>query len=203
MNPFYPRDEPFSPGRPNPEGMARVGIVGGGPAGLSAGLLLAKNDQTAIVYDGDETAMHYAHLFNYLGIESLDGSEFVETAQAQAVAYGVDHREAEVTAVESDGDEFLVETGEETDTVDYLILATGQSRTLADDLGCEMTDDGEIDVDRNGRTSVDGAYAAGWATRKQKIQAIISAGDGAAAALDVLSAEVEPGFHDFDTPEDA
>ena len=64
----------------------------------------------------------------------------------------------------------------------------------------ELTDD-VADVDRNGRTNVDGCYAVGWATRSQKIQAIISAGDGAAAALDILSDIAGEPVHDFDVVE--
>jgi thioredoxin reductase len=56
-----------------------------------------------------------------------------------------------------------------------------------------------IMADRNGRTSVEGAYVVGWATRPDKIQAIISAGDGAAAALDILSKEAGKDIHDFDS----
>ena len=59
-----------------------------------------------------------------------------------------------------------------------------------------------VPVDRNGRTSVEGLYVVGWSTRTRKIQAIISAGDGAAAALDILSAEAGEDVHDFDVVED-
>ena len=55
-----------------------------------------------------------------------------------------------------------------------------------------------IDADRNGRTEVPNLYAAGWLVRPDKIQAIISAGDGAAAALDILSIEAGKDIHDFD-----
>jgi len=51
-------------------------------------------------------------------------------------------------------------------------------------------------------TSVDGVYATGAMVRAEEWQAIISAGDGAAAALNVLSAEKGEHFHDFDTPAD-
>jgi hypothetical protein len=39
--------------------------------------------------------------------------------------------------------------------------------------------------------------------RAEEWQAIISAGDGAAAALNVLSKEKGEHFHDFDVPADA
>lgn len=185
--------------------MARVAVIGGGPAGLSTALFTAKNDLETIVFDVDETALHYAYLFNYLGIEEIDGDEFVARARDQVAGFGADLIEEEVTDVEAEasGEAFSVTTDDGIYTAEYVVFATGQSRTLAKELGCDLTDDGAIDVDRNGRTSVDGAYAAGWSTRKQKIQAAISVGDGAAVALDILSAEVEEGFHDFDTPEDA
>jgi thioredoxin reductase (NADPH) len=52
-------------------------------------------------------------------------------------------------------------------------------------------------------TSVADAYATGAMVRAEEWQAIISAGDGAAAALNVLSKEKGEHFHDFDVPADA
>jgi thioredoxin reductase len=56
--------------------VARIIIVGDGPGGLSAALFLAKNGHTVTVYGQDKTAMHYAHISNYLGIPEIAGSEF-------------------------------------------------------------------------------------------------------------------------------
>ena len=53
--------------------MSTVAVVGGGPAGSSAALFTAKNGLDTVLFDTDETWMHKAHLFNYLGIESIDG----------------------------------------------------------------------------------------------------------------------------------
>jgi thioredoxin reductase (NADPH) len=39
--------------------------------------------------------------------------------------------------------------------------------------------------------------------RAEEWQAVISAGDGAAAALNILTKEEGEHFHDFDTPDDA
>jgi len=61
--------------------MSTVAIVGGGPAGLSAGLFTAKNGLETLVFDTDKTWMHKAHMFNYLGIESLDGTELMEQSR--------------------------------------------------------------------------------------------------------------------------
>lgn len=52
-------------------------------------------------------------------------------------------------------------------------------------------------------TSIDDAYATGAIPRSEEWQAIIAAGDGAAAALNILSKEKGERFHDFDTPDNA
>ncbi|WP_135364075.1 NAD(P)/FAD-dependent oxidoreductase [Halosimplex halophilum] len=184
--------------------MTDVAVVGGGPAGLSAALFTAKNDLDTVVFDTDETWMHKAHLFNYLGIESEDGTAFVEDAREQVDSFGVDRRQGEeVQTVEQDGDQFRV-VGEDDDlAADYLVLATGASRDLAEELGCEFTDEDVVDVGVDMETSVDDAYATGAMVRAEEWQAVISAGDGAAAALNVLTKEKGEHFHDFDTPADA
>jgi Thioredoxin reductase len=81
-------------------GMPEIIVVGGGPAGLSAALFTAKNGLETTVYDTGETWMHKAHLFNYLGVGSIDGSAFMQTAHQQVRDYGVEVVE---TAVEDVG----------------------------------------------------------------------------------------------------
>jgi thioredoxin reductase len=184
--------------------MVDVAVVGGGPAGLSAALFTAKNGLDTVVFDTDKTWMHKAHLFNYLGIDSEDGTEFVENTREQVAEFGVDRQQGvAVESVSEDGDGFVVETDEGDHEADYVVFATGTKRNLPEELGCEMTDEGPVAVDIDMETSVDGAYATGATARAEKWQAIISAGDGAAAALDILSEEKGEKFHDFDTPADA
>ena len=182
--------------------MSDVVVVGGGAAGLSAGLLTAKNDLETVLFDTDETWLHSAHLYNYLGIESVDGSQFAEDARAHAIDYGVDYREAAVTDVEQADGGFRIATEEDAVAADYVVLATGSDRDLATDLGCATTDDGLVDVDLSMETSVEGAYATGAMIRADEWQAIISAGDGAAAALSILSDEAGERVHDWDVPDE-
>ena len=61
--------------------MSSVVIVGDGPGGLSAALFLAKNKLQVTVFGQDQTAMHYAYLYNYLGLPEIDGSDFQEIAR--------------------------------------------------------------------------------------------------------------------------
>jgi thioredoxin reductase len=184
--------------------MASVAIVGGGPAGLSAALFTAKNGLETTVFDTDGTWMHKAHLFNYPGIGSVDGSAFMETLRDQVDSFGVERQQGvEVTTVSESGDGFALETEDGQHEADYVVLATGANRDLAEGLGCDFTDEDIVDVDVSMETSVADAYATGAMVRAEEWQAVISAGDGAAAALNILSKEKGEHFHDFDVPDDA
>lgn len=183
--------------------MATVIVVGDGPAGLSAALFLAKNGHRTVVFGDDETAVHYAYLRNYLGIEGMDGPRFQRLARSQVLGFGAEIVDATVAAVESDGDGFAVRTEEgREERGDYLVLA-GARRAVAfaESLGAEVGDGG-VQVGSEQGTSVDRVYAAGRAVRPHRSQAIISAGAGAVAALDILAREAGRHVTDWDTPPD-
>ncbi len=182
--------------------MARTIIIGDGPAGLSAALFLAKNGVEALVFAQDKTAMHWAYLYNYLGIPEIDGTAFMEIARRQVAGFGADLRDESVANIAQSDQGFTVTTDVGTYEADYLIIAEGKAAKLAQAFGLEKTDAG-IRVDRNGRTGVARLYVVGRATRVTRSQAIISAGEGAVAALDILSDVHGKEFNDFDTPPEA
>lgn len=181
--------------------MAKAIVVGDGPAGLSAALFLAKNDVETVVFAQDDTAMHYAQLYNYLGIPETSGSDFQRVAREQVVAQGAELREDEATAVEHHGDTITVRTADGSqETADYLVLAAGKpGQKLAEQLGVTRNERG-VAVHDDQRTSVDRVYAAGRVVRMTRSQAIISAGDGARAALDILAREAGKDVADWDSP---
>ena len=126
------------------------------------------------------------------------------TARQQVDDFGVDRRQGEtVTAVDSTDDGFTVTTDDDEYDADYVVLATGANRDLAESLGCEFGGDDTVDVGVSMETSVEGAYATGGMVRAEEWQAVIAAGDGAAAALNILSKEKGERYHDFDVPADA
>ncbi|RQG98077.1 FAD-dependent oxidoreductase [Natrarchaeobius chitinivorans] len=186
--------------------MSDVVIVGGGAAGLSAALFTAKNGLETVVFDTDETWMHKAHLFNYPGIRSISGDEFIELTRGQVRDRGADVRVGEeVVDIEATDDGeggFRIETDDGEYDAEYVVLATGADRSLAEDLECAFDDDGTVDVDLDMETSVENLYATGAMVRAEEWQAVIAAGDGGSAALSILSEEKGEHFHDFDTPAD-
>ena len=185
--------------------MANVIVVGDGPGGLSAALFLAKNDVDVTVYGQDKTAMHAAQLKNYLGIEDMHGSAFQELARGQVTGFGASVEDARVESVaRAEGGGFtLTLEGGETRTASYLVLSEGKSPRLATMLGLTHDASSGIETDDYGLTSVEGLYVVGRLRRPGRSQAIISAGDGAAAAIDILSREKGASFMDWDVPGDS
>lgn len=179
--------------------MTRVTIVGDGPGGLSAALFLAKNGHEVKVYGQNETAMNYAYLFNYLGVPEIEGTRFQEIAKDQVRSQGAEIIDEEVESVSADGP-FKVTTESGSSVSDYLILTEGKSPDLARSLGLSTNEDGAIVVDENYRSSIDRIYVVGRSVRPKRSQAIISAGAGAVAALDILAREEGKDVQDWDTP---
>jgi thioredoxin reductase (NADPH) len=181
--------------------VARVVVVGDGPGGLSAALFLAKSGLDVTVYGLDRTAVHSAYLHNYLGVPDILGSDFQERARLQVESFGARLVAEQVTAVAPQDDGFSIElAGEGYDRADYVVLSEGRTPTLAEDLGLDRDEAGAVAVDRNQRTSMPRVYAVGRSTRPARSQAIISAGDGATAALDILATEAGTDVKDWDTP---
>ena len=73
---------------------------------------------------------------------------------------------------------------------------------IAQSLGIQVAagEDDVVPVDQNGRTSIENIYVIGRSARPTRSQAIISAGDGAAAALDILSKIEGRDVQDWDSP---
>jgi thioredoxin reductase (NADPH) len=181
--------------------MPEVIVIGDGPGGLSAALFLAKNQIDVVVFGQDKTAMNYALIKNYLGIPEILGTEFQRVARQQVQDRGAVLRgdRVETIAAAPGGWTVTLEGGEQL-IAPYVILSEGKGPRLAKQLGLEFDEATGIATDRNARSSLDGVYIVGRSARPGRSQAIISAGDGAAAAIDILSRAKGESFVDWDEP---
>jgi thioredoxin reductase (NADPH) len=181
--------------------MADVIVIGDGPGGLSAALFLAKNKIDVVVFGQDKTAMNYALVRNYLGIPEIMGTEFQKVARAQVAGFGVSVRDEKVETVskEDKGFRVMVEGGVHIHAK-YLVLSEGKAPKLAKQLGLVFDEKTGIATDKNAKSTLDGVYVVGRSSRPGRSQAIISAGDGAAAAIDILSREKQEDVVDWDEP---
>lgn len=176
-------------------------IVGDGPGGLSAALFLAKNGKQVVVLGQDKTAMHWAQLKNYLGFVEIHGSQLQRIGREQVTAFGGQLCDAHVDRVARAEGGFAVTLSDgQTLTAPFLILSEGKSPKLAGQLGLHFDPEQGVRVDHNGRTDLAGVYAVGRLARPGRSQAIISAGDGAAAAIDILSTLKGENVTDWDEP---
>jgi len=178
--------------------MAQVLIVGDGPAGLSAALFLAKKGMQVTVFGVDQSDMHRAMLYNYLGIPEITGSDFQKIARDQVRRFGADIQDVKVTAIEKTAGGFQVTTEDgRQHGARYLVLAEGKRLELARSLDLPRSPEG-VAVDNVGRTSIEALYVIGRTAGIPRSQAIISAGQGATAALDILSSEAGKHVNDYD-----
>ena len=179
--------------------MSTVSIVGDGPGGLSAALFLAKNGHQVTVFGKDKTAMHFAYIHNYLGIPEIAGTEFQRIAREQVTGFGAAILDEEVESV-TVADIVTVVTANGSYESDYLILTEGKNPVLAASLGLVAEGGTGVAVDASYRSSLDRVYVVGRSVRPTRSQAIISAGAGAVAALDILAREEGTDIQDWDTP---
>jgi len=178
-----------------------VAIVGGGVAGLSAALFLARAQVSAAVYDQHESSLYrVSRVHNYLGFpDGVGGAELIDLGRRHAQRFGAVLIDDDVLSVKR-GDAFEIQTSSGTDDATFLLLASNKRTDIARGFGLELGGHGArfVSVDERGQTSVDGLYAAGRITGLPS-QAIVSAGDGARVAISIIE-RIRGGYYvDHDT----
>ena len=179
-----------------------VVVAGGGAAGLSAAIFLARAKVSVAVFDRAESSLRRVErVYNYLGFpEGVGGSELLDLGRRQAERFGAIFSDAEIDAVSARAEGFDVSAGGAAHRCSYFVLASNKRTDLALALGLALGGFGGrfVAADARGATVIDRCYAAGRITGRPS-QAIVSAGDGASVAIAIVE-RIRGGYYvDHDT----
>jgi thioredoxin reductase (NADPH) len=102
-------------------------IVGGGPAGLTAAIYLARYRRKVLVVDsGNSRAAWIPTSHNYPGFEDgISGKALLAKLREQAEEYGAELRAGEVTEIEEARDGFVATADGKTIAAKRILMATG------------------------------------------------------------------------------
>ena len=105
-------------------------IVGGGPAGLSAAIYLARAQYSVLVVEKEKIGGQItitSQVVNYPGVFSADGNRLTGERRRQAESFGAEFLLANVSALDMDGDKKTVHTDKGKIQCFGMVLATGAS----------------------------------------------------------------------------
>ena len=109
-------------------------VIGGGPAGLTAALYLARARYRVLVVEREHFGGQItitSEVVNYPGVLSASGSELTDTMRRQAEAFGAEMLLADVESVDLSGDVKVVRTSRGDVRCLAVLLATGASPRTA------------------------------------------------------------------------
>jgi thioredoxin reductase len=138
-----------------------VVVVGGGAAGLSGAVALARSRRSVLVIDaGDPRNAPAGHVHNFLTRDGAPPAEIYAAGRDEVTRYGGRLETGRVTALSRDGERFRVQIGRRTVTARRLLVATGLLDELPDVPGLAA---------RWGIDVLHCPYCHGWEVRDKRI----------------------------------
>lgn len=164
--------------------MFDVIVVGGGPAGLSAALMLGRCRRRVLVCDlGQPRNRRSRALHGYLSRDGIGPAELTAIGRQELQAYGVEVRDAGVTDATWNGEQFSVAVGDGHEDARFLLLATGVIDDLPAVPGLEAC---------YGKSVFHCPYCDGWEWRERPLAVLghRQSAIGTALAMKSWSADV-------------
>mgnify|MGYP005779963279 CR=1 FL=1 len=155
-------------------------IIGGGPAGLTAGIFTTRAGLSTVLIErlaiGGQASLTYL-VENYPGFDKISGFDLTDRMAKQAEANGVNIEYGTVNSLDKSEHGFIVKTNDETYEADKVIIACGcKTRRLGLINEVELTGHGVSYC-----ASCDGHFF------KDKVVAIVGGGNSAITDVDYLS----------------
>ncbi|MEU8662718.1 bifunctional NAD(P)/FAD-dependent oxidoreductase/class I SAM-dependent methyltransferase [Actinoplanes philippinensis] len=142
-----------------------VVVIGGGAAGLSGALALARSRRSVLVVDsGEPRNAPAAHMHNLLGRDGTPPGELLAAGRAEIIGYGAEVVTGHAASAARDGDGFRV-------TLDDGREARGRRLLVATGLVDELPDIPGL-AERWGRDVAHCPYCHGWELRDRRIGVI-------------------------------
>ena len=138
-----------------------VVVIGGGAAGLSGAVALARSRRSVLVVDAGEPRNAPAgHVHNFLTRDGTPPAEIYAAGRNEVTRYGGRVETGRVTALRRDSEQFEVQIGSRTVTARRLLVATGLRDELPDVPGLAT---------RWGIDVLHCPYCHGWEVRDKRI----------------------------------
>ncbi len=183
--------------------MYDVAIIGAGPAGASAALFTAKAGKSTVIIDADQSVTKRAWIENHYGVPEITGPDLVDTGKKQAQKFGAELLEAKALKLVQADNLITIQTDSAEIQAKHVILATGLSMDIAEQSGLATKEGTEpriktiFEVDAQGKTNIPGVWAAGTCAGVS-MHTIITAGDGAKVAVNIISELNDQRYVDHD-----
>jgi thioredoxin reductase len=187
--------------------MKTVIVIGGGVAGLQAGVFTAKAGEETLVLDtGESLVLNTSNIQNLIGHDSIAGSELLKKGKDKLDDFNGEFKEEEVEKVEEMEEGFKVVTAEGEYKTEYIVAASAGDLSYLEDLvAFEDGVEGPYMMDRhvktdqhNQSTENEKIFAAGLANTWE-YQTAVAIGDGGKAAVNLLTHKQGEPFEDHDT----
>ncbi|WP_433559317.1 NAD(P)/FAD-dependent oxidoreductase [Pseudonocardia xinjiangensis] len=154
-------------GGPGADGRYDVVIVGGGPAGLSAALMLGRARRSALVIDnGEPRNAPAAHMHGYLSRDGAPPGTLLAVGCDEVVGYGVEIARGRAVSAARDGAGFAVE-------LDAGRIVRARRLLVASGIVDELPDVPGL-AGRWGRDVLHCPYCHGWEVRGQRIGVLVT-----------------------------
>ncbi len=152
-------------------------VVGAGPAGLSAALMLGRARRRVLVIDAGRPRNRFAaHMHGVLGNEGAVPGDLTRRGREEAERYGVEFVEDDVETVESSDDGLTTVTGDGIHRSRALVVATGITDELPDIPGLE---------EHWGKSVLHCPYCHGWEVADQRL-GVLATSPGALHQVQLL-----------------